>query len=80
MEKHLEVEIHNYTSINSLYAFHLNRNRTENRVMESSYGIKKYQEVIWRLKLCSLAFEKFKNAQRFIFYHNYPKFSFYCEI
>jgi hypothetical protein len=80
VDRHLEVEIHNYTSINSLYAFHMNRNRTENRIMDGSYGLKKYQEVIWRLKLCSLSFEKFKNAQRFIFYHNYPKFSFYCEI
>jgi len=80
VERYLEIEIYNFTSINSLYAFHLNRNRVENRVLEESYSLKKYQEVIWRLKLCSLAFEKFKNAQRFIFYHNYPKFSLFCEI
>lgn len=79
-DRHLEVELQNFTSINSLYAFHQNRNRCENRVMGDSYSLKKYQEVIWRLKLCSLAFEKFKNGQRFLFYHNYPKFSLYCEI
>lgn len=76
-DRFLEVEIHNFTSLDSLYAFHQNRNRTENRVMGDSYSLKKYQEVIWRLKLCSLAFEKFKNAQRFIFYHNFPKFSLF---
>lgn len=79
-EKFLEVDIHDFTSLTSLYEFHLNRNRCENRVMGDSYSLKKYQEVIWRLKLTSLAVEKFKNAQRFIFYHNYPKFSLYCEI
>lgn len=48
--------------------------------MNTSYSIKKYQEVIYRLKLLSLAVEKMKNAQRFLFYHSYPKFSLYCEI
>lgn len=79
-DKYLEIDVYDFTSLTSLYEFHLNRNRCENRVMGDSYSLKKYQEVIWRLKLCTLAIEKFKNAQRFIFYHNYPRFSLFLEI
>lgn len=79
-EKYLEIEIQDNTSITSLFEFHLNRNRVENRILNGDYSLKKYQEVVWRLKLFILAFEKFQNTQRILFYHNYPKFSLYCEI